>query len=80
MLKTIGVYDLVFYIKPEFELVPDGVRSIDSTYQKEIDEIFQFLLNTNPIDYHLLTGDVQTRLDQIDQAIEQKQMEIRYDS
>ena len=34
-------YDYVFYIEPEFEIVDDGVRSVDVKFRNEIAELFE---------------------------------------
>lgn len=39
-LDCIQSYDVIFYIAPEFEIVDDGFRSIDATYQQEIHQLF----------------------------------------
>ena len=39
-LSCISSYDKVFYLKPEFQLQEDGVRSTDSVYQTEIHNLF----------------------------------------
>jgi GTPase SAR1 family protein len=35
-------YDYVFYIEPEFEIVDDGVRSINKQFRDEIAELFEY--------------------------------------
>lgn len=76
--KCLPLYDLIFYIKPEFDLVSDGVRSIDKQYQNEIDGWFDRLIKSCGHRYVLLTGDIESRLDQIDFAVTQRQLEGLY--
>jgi len=65
MKKTIHEYDILFYIKPGFGVVDDGVRSKDSRFQNEIADIFEDVINTNEIKTVLLEGDVNQRLEEI---------------
>lgn len=76
--RCLPLYDLIFYIKPEFDLVDDGIRSINKQYQTEIDGWFDTLVKSPGCSYVLLTGDVESRLDQIDFAITQRQLEDLY--
>ena len=64
--KTIiSDYNQIFYIKPEFEIKDDGVRSTDLSFRDEIvtlfeDALFEFLDN----DYIILSGSVDERVKQ----------------
>lgn len=39
--KTVGMYDYLFYIAPEFPIEDDGVRSASEQWQNEIVDIFE---------------------------------------
>lgn len=54
-------YDLVFYIRPEFNIEADG-RSTDPTFQKLIDSEYLNLLKKNNVNFHILSGSVKDRL------------------
>lgn len=58
-------YDYVFYIKPEFDIVSDGVRSVDTIFRDEIVQEFKQVME----EYKLfnivpLTGSVSLRVSQ----------------
>jgi nicotinamide riboside kinase len=61
-------YDLIFYLPIEFDIVDDGIRSIDKELQRLVDtEIKGLLLNqTNTI---TLSGNIDERLKQISNCI-----------
>ena len=63
--KTIHEYDHLFYIRPEFDLVDDGVRSINKSFRDEIVEIFEGYLAEMPRDVTVLSGSVRQRLNQV---------------
>lgn len=61
--KVQPMYDFFFYIKPEFEIEDDGVRSTDTEFRDEIVKIFDVLIQDVP---HIpLTGSVRERVQQI---------------
>ena len=71
-MKKLGKqYDHIFYIRPEFDLVPDGVRSENKQFQKQICDIFEQTLakyqdNLNVVD---VTGSVRERVNQIMETV-----------
>ena len=67
--KTITKYDYLFYIKPEFDIVDDGVRSINKRFRDEIVEIFEGYLAEIPRDVTVLSGSVRQRLNQVMKVI-----------
>jgi len=67
--KTITQYDYLFYIRPEFDIVDDGVRSIDKRFRDEIVEIFEGYLAEIPRDVTVLSGSVRQRLNQVMKVI-----------
>lgn len=62
-------YGIVIYFPIEFELVDDGVRSLNPKFQKEIDEIIIDTLERFQIDYYKVTGSVEQRLEQVKKII-----------
>lgn len=42
--KNMEKIDLIIYLKPEFPIIPDGIRIADDKYQKETDAIFEKLI------------------------------------
>lgn len=63
--KVIGMYDHIFFIEPEFNIVDDGVRSTDKRFRDEINELFKVTINAHHINVHKLTGSVRERVDQV---------------
>jgi nicotinamide riboside kinase len=63
-LDCITSYDYFFYIPIEFDIVPDGVRNADSTYQKEIDVLFRKTFQKYNISVKKLTGTCEYRVRQ----------------
>jgi nicotinamide riboside kinase len=63
-------YDAIFYIKPEFPIPHDGVRSTNVQFQAEVDDLYLGFLEENAIPYHLLTWSIQERKEQILSFIE----------
>jgi len=59
-----NMYSKIFYLPIEFELVDDGIRSVDKNLQVKVDQTIQELLRNVP-NVIKLTGDVQTRILQI---------------
>lgn len=57
-------YDIIFYLKPEFDIVDDGVRSIDVTFRDDIAMLFErYIIQVNkPV--ITLSGTVEERLKQ----------------
>ena len=58
------------YIPIEFPAVEDGVRDIDEEYRKEIDENIKWLLRECNIDYYILEGSVEERVEMMKNIIE----------
>lgn len=71
-LGTFTDYDIIFYLKPEFNIVEDGVRSTDVQFRDEIAKLFEEYIDT----YNLknlsiieLTGSVEERLKTVKKAM-----------
>lgn len=63
--KTIDEYDHLFYIRPEFNIVEDGVRSTDLQFRDDIVEIFEGFLSELGRPVTILTGSVRERVEQV---------------
>ena len=63
---TCLMYDKIFYLKPEFDIVEDGVRSNSVQFRDEIASIFErYIADFNLRKYNVveLTGSVEERLE-----------------
>lgn len=67
--KAIKEYDYIFFIEPEFEVVDDGVRSSDTKFQEEINNIFKIVLTSRNISYTKISGSVRQRVSQVLEAL-----------
>lgn len=62
-LSCLSSYTHFFYLKPEFAIVPDGVRDIDVNYQSEIHRLFEVVFEKYSIKPAYLTGSVEARFE-----------------
>lgn len=64
-------YDHIFYIRPEFAIEDDGVRSADKKFQDDIVQLFEDALFENFYDdeYTVLSGSVEQRVEQLKETI-----------
>ena len=65
----IDQYDYIFYLKPEFDLVDDGVRSSDVEFRNKISDLFEYYIDNYLVDVHTLTGTVEQRFKQFKDVI-----------
>lgn len=64
-------YDIIFYTPIEFDVVDDGVRSVNPTFRKEIGSLFESSLQHNNHPHIVtLTGSVYTRLQKVFSTVE----------
>lgn len=72
-LSNIDSYDIIFYLVPEFEMVDDGVRSLNKEFRDEVKEIFDKYVNiltvSNKVKIINLHGSVDERMKQINEVI-----------
>lgn len=68
--EHMNMYDLVCYLPIEFDLVDDGVRSLDEDLRRKVDEriLTDVLWSQNRV--IKLTGTVESRVQQVLEAIE----------
>jgi nicotinamide riboside kinase len=57
-------YDYIFYLKPEFDIVDDGMRSTNTQFRDEIVGLFDTYIKQLNVPVIMLTGSVQERLEQ----------------
>jgi nicotinamide riboside kinase len=57
-------YDYIFYLKPEFDIVDDGMRSTNTQFRDEIVDLFDTYIKQVNVPVITLTGSVQERLEQ----------------
>ena len=68
----INEYDIIFYIKPEFEMIEDGTRSTDITFRDEVQNIFEnYISKYNLSNVVLLSGSVEERMEQINKCLKE---------
>ena len=58
-------YDYVFYIEPEFEIVDDGVRSINKQFRDEIADLFEATIEKEKLNMLRVKGSVRNRVNKI---------------
>ena len=58
-------YDYVFYIEPEFEIVDDGVRSINNQFRDEIADLFEATIEKEKLNMLRVKGSVRNRVNTI---------------
>jgi predicted ATPase len=63
--KIIKHYDLIFYIRREFDIENDGVRSVERTFTDYIDKKFEEIYDRNKLFIVPLTGSVMNRIQQV---------------
>lgn len=57
-----GNYDYIFYIRPEFPIKDDGIRSINPDFQKWVQDRYERFLKEGGFKYIILTGSVEERV------------------
>lgn len=70
--KLRAYYDIMFYIKPEFEIKNDGVRSIDLKFRDRIVELFDEYIDVFKVPVVVLSGSVRERVDAAIQYIREE--------
>lgn len=63
--KTISKYDYMFYIRPEFPIEDDGVRSASEEWQNQIVELFDYYIETFQLKVINVSGSVRERVNTI---------------
>ena len=65
----INKYDIIFHIEPEFDVVDDGIRSIDTKFRNTIASLIREALPSYTGKLVKLTGTVEERLAQINETL-----------
>lgn len=76
---TCLMYDKIFYLKPEFDIVEDGVRSNSVQFRDEIASIFEgYISDFNLRKYNVveLTGSVEERLEAVKKEMDTSREEV----
>jgi len=70
-LKLLEEYDLLFWLRPEFELVGEDKRPVDIEYQIEIDKNFEYYITSGKVTVPVirLTGSVEERMEVVRQQV-----------
>lgn len=63
-------YDHVFFIKPEFPIEDDGLRSTNVEFQSIVHGVYENFLQEHNIPYTQLTGSVEERMEQVYNKLE----------
>ena len=61
--ETVNQYDVILYLRPEFEMIEDGVRSLNKEFRDEVLKNFESLIKDlkNVV---ILSGTVENRVNQ----------------
>lgn len=71
-MDNIMKYDVIFYLSPEFDIIPDGTRSTDDSFRNEVVSIFEELIYNFSLTVVRLTGTVEERLSAIKKVLNLK--------
>lgn len=66
-------YDIIFYIEPEFDLVTDGTRSLNTEFRDSVLEFFRYYIQKYNIKVVKVTGTLDERIKIVKETIKQKQ-------
>ena len=60
--------DIIVFLRPEFDLIPDGIRIVDRDQQKEITDLIYYLIQEFQVENKVIEvfGPVQDRMTQIE--------------
>lgn len=62
--ETISSWDAIFFLRPEFEIVDDGVRSVNVEFHRSIVFLFDHFIEKYNLQVIQLTGSVEDRVNQ----------------
>ena len=63
--KVVNKYDLLFYIQPEFDVVDDGIRSVDQEFRNSIVKLFKQNIEEKLLPVIMVHGTVRERVEQV---------------
>jgi len=61
--------DFFFFLRPDFPIVDDGVRSIDEDLRQKVDQEIYRLLKETGVAFAQLAGSVEDRIDMVNQQV-----------
>ena len=68
--KVWPMYDHVFYIEPEFDIVDDGIRSVNKQFRDEIADLFEMVIEKEKLSVTRIKGSVRDRVTTIIEILE----------
>ena len=68
--KLFQCIDLFGYLPIEFDIVDDGIRSLDNELRKNVDSEIVDLLKTNEVNYIVLNGSVDERVQNLQTRVD----------
>ena len=72
VIKNNVNYDLILYLPTgEFPIEDDGIRSLDTNFQKSIDDIILKILEEQNINHYKITGNKEERLEKAKNIIDE---------
>jgi nicotinamide riboside kinase len=63
--RLITSYDIVFFIRPEFDIEDDGVRSISKEFRDRVNDIFEQTIRQDKLQVIPISGSVVQRVKQV---------------
>ena len=69
---NISNFDIIFYVRPEFDLVDDGVRTTSTSTRDKVFALFEHYIDKYQLPVVLLSGSVEERMKTILGTIEQR--------
>lgn len=65
-------YSIIFYTKPDFKFIEDGVRSNKNNFRNKMDEIFEELIKKYDVPVIRLEGSIEKRIKIINDIFKEK--------
>lgn len=70
--KVVNKYDLLFFIYPEFDVVDDGIRSVDKEFRNSIVTLFEQTIEEKLLSVIVIRGTVRERVEQVLRFVKEK--------
>lgn len=67
--QTKDKYDMFFFVRPEFDLVSDGVREMDKNFHGVTTKIYEEIIDNYKLPVKILTGTPEERITQFMESI-----------
>lgn len=74
-VSLVDRYGLIFYIRPEFKLVDDSIRSVNTEFRDRVRELFDQYISYYKLPVIILHGSVEERLGQIYDELKKRNIE-----